>query len=64
MVMVPDKEEILAMPILHSSQYDDLKFEDGSTRIWVSRIEEMRDGSPQVTVEKLVEGSWLPDEIF
>ncbi len=48
------------MPTIASSQTDDLKFDDGKTRVWLSRLTRA-DGLPynnQVTIEKLKNGSW------
>lgn len=45
--------ELEALPTLHEGQYDDLKVEEGTIRVWLSRMT-VGDGAPcnnQVTVE-------------
>lgn len=52
--------ELEAMPTLSRSQADDLKFDDGKYRVWLSRVDEA-DGMPyhsMVTVEALDNGRW------
>ena len=64
MINIPTKKEVLNMRTLVAEGFDKLKYEDNEMRIWVSDVEVMRDGSPQVTVELLADGVWVPDEIF
>lgn len=52
------KRKWIAKETIHVGQSDDLKVEDGSTRIWVSRVENGKDGLPIVTVERLKHGRW------
>lgn len=52
--------ELEAMPTIHSGHFDNLKFDDGKNRVWLSRMT-VADGMPydnQVTVEKLIDGNW------
>lgn len=45
--------ELQALDTLHGGQYDDLKVEEGTLRVWLSRMT-VADGQPynnQVTVE-------------
>jgi len=52
--------DLKSMPTIASSQTDDLKFDDGKTRVWLSRLRRA-DGLPynnQVTIEKFKNGSW------
>lgn len=62
------KQEIIDLPTLSSSQFDDLKREDVADeehiRVWVSHCEFMPDGSPQVTVERLVKGDWETEGFY
>jgi len=60
------KEELKAMPTIHSGQYDNLKIDTGTTRVWLSRMT-IADGmsyNNQVTVEKLVNGCWVTVEEY
>ncbi len=53
-------EELKAMNTLSQGHTDDLKLEDGSVRVWLSRMR-VEDGMPynnQVTVERLINGVW------
>lgn len=59
-------DEIEAMPTIHSGQYDNLKIDDGQTRVWLSRLS-IEDGMPynnEVTVERLVDGRWTKAETY
>jgi hypothetical protein len=50
--------ELEALPTLHSGQYDNLKVEKGTIRVWLSRMT-VGDGAPcnnQVTVEDVQNG--------
>lgn len=54
-------EQLRAMPTIHVGQYDDLKYRDADTKVWLSRLT-VEDGQPydnQVTVEKLIAGRWV-----
>lgn len=60
------KEELKAMPTIHSGQYDNLKIETPTMRVWLSRMT-VADGMPynnQVTVEKLIDGCWVTVEEY
>ena len=60
------KEELKAMPTIHSGQYDNLKIETPTKRVWLSRMT-VADGMPynnQVTVEKLINGCWVTVEEY
>lgn len=60
------KEELKAMPTIHSGHFDNLKIDTGTTRVWLSRMT-VADGMPynnQVTVEKLVNGKWETVETY
>ena len=53
-------KEIEAMETISSGHTDDLKVENGVTRVWLSRMT-MADGMEydnQVTVERLENGKW------
>lgn len=53
-------EQLDEMPTLHQGQFDNLKFEDNRTRVWLSRMS-IDDGMPAnhiVTIEHLVGGYW------
>jgi hypothetical protein len=53
-------DELHDLPTLSVSQTDDLKVDDGGTRIWLCRCG-VADGMPyenQVTIERLVDGLW------
>jgi len=59
-------DELRAMPTLSQSQADNLKFDDGRTRVWLSRMKKA-DGAPynnQVTVEVLHNGRWETSEEY
>ena len=48
------------MKTIESGHFDNLKHDDGKTRIWLSRMT-VEDGMPynnQVTVEKKKKGDW------
>lgn len=51
-------EELEAMPTIHSGQYDDLKIETETMRVWLSRMGP-EDGETQpITIERLIDGRW------
>ena len=54
------------LPTLAVGQSDDLKIDDGKTRIWLSRCG-IADGMPyekSISVEKLIAGTWQQVKIF
>ena len=58
--------ELEALPDLGVSQADSLKFDDGTTRVWLSRCG-VADGEPypnKVTVEVLRFGRWREIDTF
>jgi len=58
--------DLKAAETLGSAQYDNLKFDDGQTRVWLSRMTRA-DGAPynnQVTVEKLQGGKWVTTDEY
>ena len=56
------KDEIIALPTLHEDKFDEYKREDREngerTRVTVSKMEVMPDGTPQITVERWVDDEW------
>lgn len=61
-----DASDLRSMPTLCVGQADDLKVDDGSTRVWLSRCG-VADGLPSdnlVTVENLVDGRWVTAEVY
>jgi hypothetical protein len=55
-----------ALPTLAVGQADDLKIDDGETRIWLSRCG-VEDGEPyanKFTVEKLINGRWVETKTY
>ncbi len=53
--------QIRRMRTIHVGQYDDLKYDNGTYRVWLSRAR-VEDGAPyndQVTVERLTGGRWV-----
>lgn len=53
--------DLQSLPTLAVGQTDDLKFDNGEKRVWLSRMT-VADGMPydnQVTVEILVRGRWV-----
>ena len=60
-----DIEELASSPTLHSGQFDKLKYDDGTYRIWLSRTSRADWAGPRmpgglpVTVEKLRDGRWV-----
>lgn len=53
--------ELEAMPTLGDSGFDDLKVDDGESRVWLSRCT-VEDGEPfdhKVTVERIIDGRWV-----
>lgn len=65
LAMDMSKEQLMALPTLSESQMDDLKFDDGRHRIWVSRMT-VEDGAPednQVSFETLQNGRWIQSSL-
>lgn len=63
-----DLKRIVKMPTISHGQYDDLKYDDGKFRVWVSRMT-VQDGAPcdnEITYECLDEekGRWETFESF
>lgn len=59
--MSMSKEELMALPTLSQGHMDNLKFDDGKHRIWVSRMS-VADGAPednQIHFETLQGGRWI-----
>ncbi len=53
-------------PTLSTGQADDLKYDNGTTRVWLSRCG-VEDGEPypnKLTVETLSNGKWIEVERF
>lgn len=58
--------ELKDMPTLHSGHFDNVKFDDGKTRICLSRLT-IADGARcdnLVTVEVLQTGEWIPVDTY
>ncbi|MGH9061907.1 MAG: hypothetical protein ACRDZY_20695 [Acidimicrobiales bacterium] len=56
-----DPDDLRALPTLAQGQADNLKYDDGSNRVWLSRLG-IVDGMPSentVTVEHLINGCWV-----
>lgn len=58
------ENDILDADTIHSGQYDNLKYDDGEFRVWVSRmtVDDGMEYNRQVTVEKLVNGRWETEQ--
>lgn len=59
-------DEIEDMPTIHQGQFDNLKYQDANTKIWLSRLT-VEDGQPynnQVTIERLQNGCWVEAESY
>ena len=59
-------KELDDMPTIHSGQYDNMKIDTGTTRVWLSRMS-VEDGMPynnQVVVEILEAGRWVTAEEY
>jgi len=53
-------DEILEMNTIRQGHFDNLKYDNGNTRIWVSRMT-VADGAgcnKEITVEHLINGNW------
>jgi hypothetical protein len=53
-------EELEKLKTLYVGQCDDLKIDEGDTRVWLSRCT-VEDGEPynnKVSIEKLIKGKW------
>lgn len=58
--------ELEALPTLSTSQTDNLKFDDGLTRVWLSRTT-TADGEPydhKVTIERQIDFHWVVEEQY
>lgn len=58
--------ELRKLPTLAVGQADNLKIDDGTTRVWLCRCGR-DDGMPydnQITVEKLIDGRWETVETY
>ena len=54
------------LPTLAQGQADNLKLDDGETRVWLCRCG-VADGMPynnQITIERLVDGRWITVETY
>ena len=53
--------DLSAMPTLAVGQADDLKYDDGEVRMWLSRCT-ARDGlvGSRISYERLENGRWMP----
>ena len=59
-------DDVWSMKTIHTGQCDDLKIDDGTYRVWLSRVG-VEDGMPYenaVTVEQLVDGCWKSVDIY
>lgn len=59
-------EELEEMPTISQGQFDNLKYDDGKVRVWLSRMTRA-DGAnydKQVTVEHLQNGCWVTVESY
>lgn len=59
-------EELNSMQTLSQGHMDDLKYDDGQYRVWLSRmtVEDGAQYNNQVTVEKLIDGRWKIIEAY
>ena len=49
----PEDDAIREMPTLHQGQFDNLKIETETHRVWHSRVDD------SVSIEKLIDGRWV-----
>ena len=59
-------DDLEALPTLAVGQADNLKIDDGDTRVWLSRCT-VDDGEPydnKVTIERLIDGCWVEADIY
>lgn len=59
-------DDIRDLPTLSVGQADDLKVDDGTTRVWLSRCG-VADGMPYddaITIEKLIDGRWVQTDQY
>jgi hypothetical protein len=67
--MIYTYDEICRMPTITQGHTANLKYDDGTIRIWRSRMT-IADGElDPIQVEKLVDGSWIdvtrgPDQVY
>jgi hypothetical protein len=54
-------EELAALPTLSTGQADDLKYDDGQTRVWLSRggVADGEQWENTAAVEELQNGRWV-----
>jgi hypothetical protein len=58
--------QIEAMPTISQGHFDNIKFDDGKTRVCLSRMT-VADGMPynnQVTIEQLKDGNWITTDEY
>ena len=58
--------ELRDLPTLSVGQADDLKIDDGTTRVWLCRCG-VADGMPYndaITVERLKDGRWITVDTY
>jgi hypothetical protein len=48
------------LPTIHQGHYDNLKFDDGKTKVWVSRmtVDDGASGDHNIEIEQLIDGTW------
>ena len=59
-------EKLNRMPTINGGQFDNLKLDDGDTRVWLSRGT-VADGEPydnKVTIETLTDGRWCITDVY
>jgi hypothetical protein len=59
-------DELEAMPDIEEGYTCDLKIDNGDERIWLARtgIDDGEECDNKVTVERLVNGRWIEDELW
>lgn len=59
-------QELECLPTLSTGQADDLKIDEGNTRVWLSRmtVEDGMEYNNQVSIEKLQNGRWNVVETY
>ena len=58
---LPTADELRDLPTLSTGQADNLKIDNGETRVWLCRCG-VEDGMPYndaITVENLIDGRWV-----
>ena len=59
-------QQLITLPTIGDSQFDNLKIETETTRVWLSRCG-VEDGEPypnKVTIEERINGSWKITNIY